>query len=201
MSQLSLFTQFNMRKPYFVSSKLQDVAAYLASDQVRFEQWSLKHDQNTARCSEILSRYSSEIDRIKRETGLPNVELTVIRESDNCAISQRCQSLSEHTHTEPEVRFFLTGRALIYIHANERIHIVECTEGDFIVIPENVPHWFDMGPKPNYACLRWFNSKEGTEKHFTDNYIAESTPRWEGILREEDPREENTGIIELKDAI
>lgn len=186
LSQLTLYSQFNMRKPHFVSSDIDDVASHLAADQVRFEQWELRHraDECLENEVEVFSLYHKEIERIKSELNFAHAELIAICNSDKSSISLRDRSLSEHIHDEAEARFFLCGKALIYVHLNERIHIVECNAGDFIVIPPKIPHWFDMGPKPKYACLRWFTSREGTHKQFTGSYMAESTPRWEAILGE-----------------
>lgn len=184
MSQLTLYSQFNMRKPYFVSSDISDLREQLSSDNVRFEQWPLLHDQSSCFDDEDKAKeiYRQKAELIKAQLCCDHVEMVCACDVNGSAISLRARSLSEHTHTEPEIRFFLSGKALIYIHAKERIHIVECNAGDFIVIPAHMPHWFDMGPSPNYSCLRWFNDREGLKKQFTGSYTAESTPRWEGVI-------------------
>lgn len=185
MSLLTLFSQFNLRNPYFVSSDVDELREQLLSDGVHFDRWPLRHEGKDCYADEskALSLYQKEIEQVKAQFDCLHAELICACDVNGSAISLRGRSLSEHTHTDPEIRFFLSGEALIYVHVKERIHIIQCQAGDFVVIPADMPHWFDMGPDPSYACLRWFNSREGLRKHFTGSYMAESTPRWEGVIK------------------
>jgi len=175
-----------MRKPFLVSSDIEDVAGYLAEDGVRFEQWLLRsqseEEDGNSRSDEILNRYHIEIEQLKNEKHYKFVDVVSVSKNNDFASALRNRFLSEHTHTEDEVRLFLSGTALFYLHINARIHILQCERGDFLTIPQGVKHWFDMGPRAEYSCIRWFNSKEGVRNELTGSYVAESTPRWETIL-------------------
>jgi len=186
LSQLTLYSQFNMRKPYLISSDIEDVAGHLAADGIEFEQWQLRHEKDCRFVTEsdLLRVYQSEIEKVKADRGYRCFDLVCIGARESQMVSLRDKFLSEHTHTEDEVRFFLSGKALYYIHAKERIHIVQCGAGDFIRIPKGVKHWFDMGPRPEYCCLRWFDSDAGLDNQYTGTYVAESTPRWESVIGE-----------------
>ena len=175
-----------MRKPYLVSSDVDDVAGYLAEDGVRFEQWQLRSqsevEDQLCRDDEILNRYHAEIEALKIEQGYNFVDVVSVKKTDNFVSARRNHFLSEHVHTEDEVRLFLGGTVLIYLHINARIHILQCERGDFLTIPKGVKHWLDMGPTPEYRCIRWFNTKEGFKNQLTGSCVAESAPRWESIL-------------------
>jgi len=56
---------------------------------------------------------------------------------------------------------------------------VLCTKGDLISVPANTPHWFDMGPNPNFTAIRLFNNPEGWVANFTGSDIAQRFNRLE----------------------
>lgn len=186
MSKLAFYTQFNLQRPYRVSDDVISCAETLAEFGVRFEQWTNVSVMPGLHMKdeEIMSLYLEPIERVKRELGYTQVDIATMRPDDAFAISVRGRYLSEHLHDEDEVRFFLSGNVLVYIHVNQKIHILECTRGDFIVIPKGIKHWMDIGPKPEYSVIRWFNSKNAFKNQFTESYVAEATPRWEAIYGE-----------------
>jgi len=186
MSKLAFYTQFNLQKPYRVSDDLNSCAETLAEFGVRYEQWTTLSvlPGLAMEDEEILALYTDQIEGVKRELGYRQVDIATMRPGDAFSISVRGRYLSEHTHDEDEVRFFLSGRALVYIHVNQKIHILECGRGDFIVIPKGIKHWIDIGPKPEFSVIRWFNTKCAFKNKFTEGYVAEATPRWEAIYVE-----------------
>lgn len=190
MSKLAYYTQFNLQKPYRVSDDVMSCTETLAEYGIRFEQWTHLSmlPGLTINDDEVMSFYLEPIERVKREFGYAYVDIATMKPDDAFSISVRGRYLSEHTHDEDEVRFFLSGNVLVYIHVNQKIHILECTRGDFIVIPKGIKHWMDIGPKPDFSVIRWFNSKSAFKNQFTESYVAESTPRWETIYGEMPPR-------------
>lgn len=175
-----------MRKPYLVSSDIDDVAGYLAEDGVRFEHWKLRSQPEEGvslpNAEAILRYYKLDIEAQKNLQGSKFIDVVSAKKTDPFASARRNHFLSEHTHTEDEVRLFLSGTVLIYLHIQARIHILQCGRGDFLTIPKGIKHWLDMGPTPEYSCIRWFNSEEGLTNKRTQSCMAESTPRWETII-------------------
>lgn len=186
MSKLAFYTQFNLQTPYKVSEDVAVFSEELAEVGVCFEQWSmLAHLPNTTIVEDdILGIYQAQIEKVKETYGYAQVDVTTLKPSDAFAMSVRGRYLSEHTHEEDEARFFLSGKVLIYLNINHKIHILECGRGDFVIIPAGVKHWMDTGPKPDFSVIRWFNTKNAMNNDFTDSYIAEATPRWEAIYNE-----------------
>jgi enolase-phosphatase E1 len=88
----------------------------------------------------------------------------------------RAKFLNEHTHSDYEVRFFVDGQGLFYIHKAGRVYATLCERGDLISVPADTPHWFDMGPRPDFKCIRLFTTPEGWVARFTESDIAGRFP-------------------------
>ena len=188
MSQLALYSQFNLQRPYKVSDDLSTLTAELADDGIFFSQVPLLTTLPNAQLGQdqLLKLYQSLVDDIKREYNYLYADVAQLcNEKDPFAVSMRAQYISEHIHTEDEARFFIDGRVLVYIHVNEKIHILQCGPGDLVIIPKSVKHWMDIGPKPCFTSIRWYSTKEGLKNEFTGSCVAESIPRWETILEKE----------------
>jgi 1,2-dihydroxy-3-keto-5-methylthiopentene dioxygenase len=89
----------------------------------------------------------------------------------------RQKFLNEHTHSDDEVRFFVEGEGLFYLHFDSAVYGVLCEKGDLISVPANTKHWFDMGPMPCFKCIRLFTSPDGWVANATGDDIADSYPR------------------------
>ena len=85
--------------------------------------------------------------------------------------------LSEHTHDEDEVRFFVEGQGLFCLHINDEVLQVLCQAGDWIAVPAGTKHWFDMGSAPNFCAIRFFDNPEGWVARFSGDAIADHFPR------------------------
>ena len=96
----------------------------------------------------------------------------------------RAKFLAEHTHSDFEVRFFVEGKGLFYLHPDENVYVVLCEKGDLISVPANVKHWFDMGENPELKCIRLFTTPDGWQAEFTGSKIADAFPRFEQFLKD-----------------
>ena len=84
-------------------------------------------------------------------------------------------------HSEDEVRFFVRGQGLFYLHFGDQVYAVLCQKNDLISVPDGTRHWFDMGPEPAFACIRLFTNPEGWVADFTGEDIASRLPRYERL--------------------
>jgi len=91
----------------------------------------------------------------------------------------RQKFLSEHAHTEDEVRFFVEGSGAFYLHLAGNVYQAICVRGDLISVPAGTPHWFDMGPDPEFTAIRWFNNQEGWVPNYSGTDIATRFPAYE----------------------
>lgn len=127
----------------------------------------------------MLDVYRREIDRLIDEEGYQSVDVVSMTPEHPQKQAAREKFLEEHSHSEDEVRFFVDGQGLFSLHIGERIYEVLCTKGDLISVPANTPHWFDMGPNPNFTAIRLFNNPEGWVANFTGSDIAQRFNRLE----------------------
>jgi len=159
-----LFTSDNPAK---IRSRLADVG-------VRFEQWGTASALSPgASQEEVIAAYQTDINRLVAEDGYQTVDVISLNRTHPQKNELRKKFLSEHTHSEDEVRFFVAGEGLFSLHLGNKVYEVLCTRGDLISVPANTPHWFDMGPNPNFIAIRLFNNPEGWVANFTGNDIAD----------------------------
>ena len=88
----------------------------------------------------------------------------------------RQQFLAEHTHSEDEVRFFVDGRGLFCLHIGDEVLQVLCERNDWLSVPAGTRHWFDMGERPCFSAIRFFNNQDGWVAQFTGDPIAKRYP-------------------------
>ncbi len=159
----------------------QIIADCLGGVGVRFEQWQPDAPVTAGDSQEvILAAYREDVARIVAEAGFVTVDvISVDRENPN-KTALRQKFLSEHIHTEDEVRFFVGGCGLFYLHVANKVYSVLCEKGDLISVPANTPHWFDLGPEPDLAAIRFFNNPDGWVAHYSGDAIAEQFPKIDG---------------------
>lgn len=177
MSQLSIYSLADKKKPLFHSDAHHEIAAQLAKIAVRFERWQATSpiDAKTSN-DEILAAYQHDIDRLKAQGGYCTVDVISLAKGNPNAAQLREKFLFEHTHSEDEVRFFVAGQGLFCLHINDEVYQVLCQRGDLISVPANTPHWFDMGSDPEFTAIRLFNNEAGWVAQATQSPIAQEFP-------------------------
>lgn len=144
---------------------------------VQFERWTASQILEAhASNDDVLNAYADSIERLKNQYGFQTADVIKLDATHPDKKTMREKFLSEHTHSEFEVRFFVEGRGLFYLHVGEQIFGVLCEKGDLISVPTNVTHWFDMGENPHLACIRLFTNPDGWVANFTDSDISKSFP-------------------------
>ena len=79
------------------------------------------------------------------------------------------------------MRFFVRGQGLFYLHFGDQVYALMCEKNDLISVPNGTRHWFDMGPEPEFTCIRLFSNPEGWVASFTGEEIASTLPRYEAL--------------------
>ncbi len=173
MSELTVFSDSDADTMLEHSRSPDTIARVLGDAGVRFEQWqtstSVRAGDDSAA---VLAAYDGDIQRLIAEEGYQTVDVISLDASHPDKDALRQKFLSEHTHAEDEVRFFVDGCGLFSLHIGNRIYEVLCEKGDLISVPANTPHWFDMGPEPSLVAIRLFNNPEGWVAHYTGSDIA-----------------------------
>lgn len=159
------------------------IAGRLQSLGVQFERWQA--DQafgSDAEPGAVLDAYQVAIDRLKQSHGFQSVDVISLNADHPEKDKLRQKFLAEHIHSDFEVRFFVEGRGLFYLHVGDQVFAVLCEQGDLISVPANTPHWFDMGENPHFKCIRLFTTPEGWLADFTGDSIAERFPTLDQYL-------------------
>ncbi|UVO55371.1 acireductone dioxygenase [Sphingomonas sp. SUN039] len=155
----------------------EEIALWLAGIGVTFERWPTRGLPADADGDTILAAYAPEVERLKAMGGYQSIDVvSVVPDHPNRA-AMRTKFLSEHTHAEDEVRFFVRGEGLFTLHAADRVWNILCCEGDLMSVPAGMTHWFDMGAAPNFTAIRMFLNPDGWVAQFTGSDIAERFPR------------------------
>jgi 1,2-dihydroxy-3-keto-5-methylthiopentene dioxygenase len=149
---------------------------------VRFERWRAIGELTAdAGQTEVLAVYRDDVDRLMREGGYRSADVVRLAPDAPNREAARQKFLSEHTHAEDEVRFFVEGRGAFYLRINGLVHCVVCEKDDLIGVPVGTRHWFDMGTRPLFTAIRIFGTEDGWVASFTQDPIASSFPDFDTL--------------------
>ncbi len=182
MSHLTLFnatdaTDFN------IIADQSEIVNQLADIDVTLEQWQANASlSDDASQDDVLAAYADEIERLNQQYGFSSVDVVALGPDHPQKAEMRAKFLSEHTHADFEIRFFVDGDGMFYIHKNDRVYAILCEKGDLISVPANTTHWFDMGSQPSFKCIRFFTTDEGWLGDFTGSDIAEKFPTYDQLI-------------------
>jgi 1,2-dihydroxy-3-keto-5-methylthiopentene dioxygenase len=183
MSLLTIHPESGTSPPEIVRDG-DTIAARLAEIGVLFERWQAcrafgpDSEQQT-----ILAAYADPVKRLKAKYGFETSDVISVGADHPQKAELRTRFLSEHTHSDFEVRFFVEGRGLFYLHPGDRVYGLLCERGDLLSVPSNTRHWFDMGAEPCLKCIRLFTTPEGWVADFTGSDIGDRFPKLEEYLK------------------
>jgi 1,2-dihydroxy-3-keto-5-methylthiopentene dioxygenase len=159
------------------------IAATLREYGVQFTRWELMLDPEVITTDEaILRAYSSKIRELADRGNYQLVDVAQLRPHDGDpgwaerSAQARSTFRNEHKHDENEVRFFAAGRGCFYLHLGSEVIAVVCEAGDLLSVPASTLHWFDMGSRPDFVAIRFFQKEDGWIGDFTGNAISSLFP-------------------------
>jgi 1,2-dihydroxy-3-keto-5-methylthiopentene dioxygenase len=162
---------------------LASITKQLQAIGVEFEHWQADRkladdaDQET-----VLEAYRQSVSALNARYGFRSIDVVGLTPDHPDAATLRSKFLAEHTHADFEVRFFVDGSGLFYLHVGEQIFMVLCERGDLISVPANTTHWFDMGTRPSFKCIRFFTTPDGWVGDFTGSDIATRFPDFDSYI-------------------
>jgi len=141
---------------------------------------------DTATQDEVLEAHRPLVDRLISEHGYRLVDVAQLHPVDSdewraTAAAARTKFLNEHTHDEEEIRYFVAGSGVFYLHVDGRVHAMLCTEGDLLSVPALTTHWFDMGTSPDFTAIRFFHDDDGWVGTFTGSDISTHFPTFDEL--------------------
>ncbi|MGV9673873.1 1,2-dihydroxy-3-keto-5-methylthiopentene dioxygenase [Nocardia sp. NPDC003482] len=165
------------------------IAAELRRRGVVFDRWATPEtlDASTS-TDDLLAEYADRIGELNADGRYKHIDVARIHPDDDDpewpakAKGAREKFLSEHRHAEDEVRFFAGGRGCFYLHLNDEVLAVVCEAGDLVSVPAGTLHWFDMGTRPDFVAVRFFEEEDGWVGDFSGNTIGSRFPTLDELL-------------------
>jgi 1,2-dihydroxy-3-keto-5-methylthiopentene dioxygenase len=180
MSRLTVYPEDGAATAELDTTDGREIAAALQGIRVRFERWDASRSLARDITDEaIMETYRNDIERLKKECGYQSTDVLRCLPDNPNREALRRKFLDEHTHDEDEVRFFVEGAGLFYLHAAEKVFATLCERGDLLGVPAGTRHWFDMGSTPHFTVIRLFTRPEGWVAKFTGDRIAQEFPAFE----------------------
>ncbi|QIG79879.1 1,2-dihydroxy-3-keto-5-methylthiopentene dioxygenase [Stakelama tenebrarum] len=177
MTQLRIYDAAAPEAPLLDTTNPGEIASKLRDLGVRFEQWGTRDLPADADQDAVLSAYAPEIGGLKADKGYQSVDVIRMVPDHPEKDALRSKFLSEHRHSEDEVRFFVEGEGLFTLRTDDTVYAMLCEAGDLISVPAGMRHWFDMGPTPRFTAIRLFTNPDGWVAKFTGDTIADRFPR------------------------
>lgn len=175
---LRVYADNDPSTPIVETTEGDRIARELQAIGVRFERWAADAELAPgASQDDVIAAYKRSVDALKAECGYTAVDVIRLERGTPNTEPLRAKFLDEHRHAEDEVRFFVEGRGAFYLHANGRVYQTICVKGDLISVPAGTPHWFDMGPDPEFTAIRLFINPDGWVANFTGDAIAGGFPK------------------------
>ncbi len=153
------------------------IAQVLSQVDVEYACWGseVAHSEDSSD-QEVLDAYADKVEELRLHHGFQGVDIVSLTPEHPDRQALRNKFLAEHTHDDFEVRFFVAGKGLFSIHAGDRVYALMCGQGDLISVPSGTRHWFDMGSRPEFRCIRLFTNPEGWVARYTGSDIARAYP-------------------------
>jgi 1,2-dihydroxy-3-keto-5-methylthiopentene dioxygenase len=177
---MSRLTVYNDSAPQKFVVRTEDgdaMAAELAKIGVDFARWespvTLKPEDSA---EVILDAYRPYLDALMGTKNAGSADVIKLTPDNPAAPALREKFLSEHQHTEDEIRFFVHGSGHFVMHVDGQVYDALCEAGDLIAVPANTKHWFDAGEKPFFTALRMFTDTAGWVAHYTGDQISTRFP-------------------------
>ncbi|MGV9820856.1 1,2-dihydroxy-3-keto-5-methylthiopentene dioxygenase [Nocardia xishanensis] len=164
------------------------IAAELAAHGITFDRWPALDDAAATSSDDLLAHYADRVAELNDSGRYKHIDIARIHPDDanpewpSIAKGAREKFLNEHRHAEDEVRYFAAGRGCFYLHLDEEVLAVVCEGGDLLSVPAGTLHWFDMGTRPDFIAIRFFEEEDGWVGDFTGDRISEGFPTLDELL-------------------
>ena len=163
-------------KPLCLTNE-HEIRQYLQDRGILYDRWPLERALSpVASDAEVLAAYNPRLKPFMERGGYKAVDVVTVSDQTPNLAAIREKFIREHTHSEDEVRMFVTGEGLFWFHVErpeEEVFALLCQQGDLISVPANTKHWFDLGTKPAVRAIRMFTDQAGWVPHYTNSNIEQ----------------------------
>jgi len=127
-----------------------------------------KQSLNDAEKEELLGFVQNRFEELKREKGYQTRDMVVIHEDIPGLADMLGKFDKIHTHSDDEVRYILSGQGYFgFVEPDGGQFLLEVSGGDYINVPANAEHWFEMRGCTRCKAVRYFIDTSGWTPHYT----------------------------------
>ena len=123
---------------------------------------------NDAEKEELLKGVDNRFEELKRDKGYATRDMVVIHEAIPGLAEMLAKFDKIHLHTDDEVRYILAGKGYFgFVEPDGKQFLLEVTAGDYINVPANAEHWFEMKDSKRIKAVRYFIDTQGWTPVYT----------------------------------
>ena len=117
---------------------------------------------------ELLAFVQNRFEELKREMGYQTRDMVVIHEDIPGLADMLGKFDKIHTHADDEVRYILDGTGYFgFVEPDGKQFLLEVSGGDYINVPANTEHWFEMRGCTRCKAVRYFIDTSGWTPNYT----------------------------------
>lgn len=147
--------------------------AWSAPAGARAQELLAKQSLADAEKEELLGSVEQRFEQLKREKGYQTRDMIVIHEGIPNLKEMLAKFEKIHYHTDDEVRYILAGRGYFgFVEPDGGQFLLEVSAGDYINVPANAEHWFEMRDSKRIKAVRYFIDTSGWTPVYTERSTA-----------------------------
>jgi len=128
---------------------------------------------NDAEKEELLKGVDNRFEELKRDKGYATRDMIVIHEAIPGLPDMLAKFDKIHLHTDDEVRYILAGKGYFgFVEPDGKQFLLEVSAGDYINVPANAEHWFEMKDSKRIKAVRYFIDTKGWTPVYTQRAMA-----------------------------
>ncbi|MBI5612184.1 MAG: cupin domain-containing protein [Gammaproteobacteria bacterium] len=143
--------------------------AWAAPDSARARQLLEQKTLTDAEKEELLGFVQNRFEELQREKGYATRDMIVIHEDIPGLADVLAKFDKIHYHTDDEVRYILAGKGYFgFVEPDGNQFLLEVCAGDYINVPANAEHWFEMKDSKRIKAVRYFIDSSGWAPVYTE---------------------------------
>jgi 1,2-dihydroxy-3-keto-5-methylthiopentene dioxygenase len=156
----------------FIQSRLNRLGITLkcwpAPESPRVKEMLAQASLTDAEKEELLKSVDNRFEELKRANGYQTRDMVVIHEGIPNLAEMLAKFDKIHTHSDDEVRYILDGKGYFgFVEPDGGQFLLEVAGGDYINVPANTEHWFEMKDCSRCKAVRYFIDTSGWTPHYT----------------------------------
>jgi 1,2-dihydroxy-3-keto-5-methylthiopentene dioxygenase len=153
--------------------RVDEIRDFLAPFGIWYERWEVagRLPENPSN-ETILETYAPEIERLKAAGRFVTADVINVHRETPGLDAMLARFNQEHTHSEDEVRFTVSGRGVFHLHPEGGpVFAVTVESGDLINVPCGMKHWFNLCDDRHIRCIRLFQDPSGWTPHYVEQGV------------------------------